>query len=67
VLADLLEVTATCIGDTVKQTREILEDHGHATGVARSGSPPLTPCSPSWTATCARRAPGSSSDCPTQP
>ena len=34
VLADLLEVTATCIGDTVKQTREALEDHGHATGVA---------------------------------
>ena len=33
VLADLLEVTATCIGDTVKHTREILQDHGHATGV----------------------------------
>jgi transposase len=29
VLADLLEVTATCIGDTIKQTREALEDHGH--------------------------------------
>ena len=29
VLADLLEVTATCIGDLVKETREILEDHGH--------------------------------------
>jgi Rhodopirellula transposase DDE domain len=29
VLSDLLEVTATCIGDTVKQTREALEDHGH--------------------------------------
>ena len=32
VLADLLEVTATCIGDLVKETREILEDHGHDTG-----------------------------------
>jgi hypothetical protein len=35
VLSDLLEVTATCIGDTVKQTRVDLEDHGHTTGVAR--------------------------------
>jgi Rhodopirellula transposase DDE domain len=34
VLADLLEVTATCIGDLVKQTREVLEDHGHDPGVA---------------------------------
>ena len=34
VLADLLEVTATCIGDLVKETREILEDQGHATGTA---------------------------------
>jgi hypothetical protein len=34
VLADLLEVTATCIGDLVKETREVLEDHGHDTGVA---------------------------------
>jgi Rhodopirellula transposase DDE domain len=34
VLADLLEVTATYIGDLVKQTREILEDHGHDPGVA---------------------------------
>ncbi len=34
VLADLLEVTATCIGDLVKETREILEDHGHHPGVA---------------------------------
>ena len=33
-LADLLEVTATCIGDLVKETREILEDHGHDTGTA---------------------------------
>src|SRR5215211_2010405 len=31
---DLLEVTATCIGDTVKQTREALEDHGHTFGAA---------------------------------
>ena len=34
VLADLLEVTATCIGDLVRETREVLEDHGHATGTA---------------------------------
>jgi transposase len=34
VLSDLLEVTATCIGDTVKQTREALEDHGHTCGAA---------------------------------
>ena len=34
VLADLLEVTATCIGDLVKETREVLEDHGHATGTS---------------------------------
>ena len=34
VLADLLEVTATCIGDLVKETREILEDHGHDPGTA---------------------------------
>jgi transposase len=32
VLSDLLEVTATCIGDTIKQTREALEDHGHTCG-----------------------------------
>jgi transposase len=34
VLADLLEVTATCIGDTIQQTREALEDHGHTCGAA---------------------------------
>ena len=34
VLADLLEVTAVCIGDLVRETREVLEDHGHATGTA---------------------------------
>jgi hypothetical protein len=34
VQADLLEVTATCIADLVKETREVLEDHGHHTGVA---------------------------------
>ena len=34
VLADLLEVTAVCIGDLVGETREVLEDHGHATGAA---------------------------------
>lgn len=34
VLADLLEVTATCIAELVRETREALEDHGHATGTA---------------------------------
>jgi transposase len=34
VLADLLEVTATCIGDLVGETREALEDHRYATGTA---------------------------------
>jgi hypothetical protein len=34
VLADLLEVTATCIGDTVNQTREALQDHSHTFGAA---------------------------------
>ena len=34
VLADLLEVTAVCIGDLVRETREVLEDHGHTTGTA---------------------------------
>jgi hypothetical protein len=66
VLADLLEVTATCIGDLVKETREILEDHGHDPEWPRSGSPPTMPCSPSWTATCALHGPRSSSGCPTR-
>jgi transposase len=34
VLADLLEVTGTCIGDLVKETREVLEDHRYHPGVA---------------------------------
>jgi hypothetical protein len=34
VLGDLLEVTAPCIGDTVKQTRQALEDHGHTISAA---------------------------------
>jgi hypothetical protein len=34
VLADLLEVTGTCIADLVKQTREVLEDHGYQAGTA---------------------------------
>jgi hypothetical protein len=34
VLGDLLEVTATCIGDTVTQTRQALEDHGHTLSTA---------------------------------
>jgi hypothetical protein len=34
VLADLLEVTGTCVGGVVKETREVLEDHGHHPGVA---------------------------------
>ncbi len=39
VLADLLEVTATCIGDLVRETREALEDHGHAPGTAPARFP----------------------------
>ena len=34
VLADLLEVTGTCIGEVVKETRDVLEDHGHHPDVA---------------------------------
>jgi Rhodopirellula transposase DDE domain len=34
VLADLLEVTDTCIGSLVKETREVLEDHGRNPGIA---------------------------------
>ena len=35
VLADLLEVTATCIGDLVKETRRVLEDHDIHPGTAQ--------------------------------
>jgi hypothetical protein len=34
VLADLLEVTGTCIGGIVGETREVLEDHGYRPGTA---------------------------------
>ena len=34
VLGELLEVTGTCIGDLVRETREVLEDHGHNPGAA---------------------------------
>jgi Rhodopirellula transposase DDE domain len=34
VLGELLEVTATCIGSLVKETREVLEDHRHSPGAA---------------------------------
>jgi hypothetical protein len=34
VLADLLEVTDTCIGSLIRETREVLEDHGHNPGIA---------------------------------
>jgi transposase len=34
VLADLLEVTDTCIGSLIRETREVLEDHGHNPGTA---------------------------------
>ena len=34
VLGELLEVTATCIADLIPQTREVIEDHRHHTGVA---------------------------------
>jgi len=33
-LADLLEVTGACIGDLVRETREVFEDHGHSPGTA---------------------------------
>jgi hypothetical protein len=33
-LADLLEVSDACIGELVKETREVLEDHGHHAGAA---------------------------------
>ncbi len=66
VLADLLEVTATCIGDLVKETREILEDHGHDTGVAPVRFTTCDACSPSQTAICAPHAPRSSSSCRTR-
>jgi hypothetical protein len=41
--SDLLEVTATCIADTVTQTREALQDHGHTC----SGGPGPLPHRPS--------------------
>jgi hypothetical protein len=34
VLADLLEVTDSCIGSLVHETREVLEDHAHNPGIA---------------------------------
>jgi Rhodopirellula transposase DDE domain len=67
VLSDLLEVTATCIGDTVKQTREALEDHGHTCGAAPSASPLPKPSARSWIPIPAPRAPSSSGSCPTRP
>jgi hypothetical protein len=38
VLADLLEVTATCIGDLVKETREDPEDHDPGVAPVRFGT-----------------------------
>ncbi|MGV9387109.1 hypothetical protein ACWDRB_65815 [Nonomuraea sp. NPDC003707] len=35
VLTDLLEVTDVCIADLVKETRRVLEDHGHHAGAAQ--------------------------------
>jgi transposase len=35
VLADLLEVTQTCIGDLIKETRRVLEDDGYHPGIAQ--------------------------------
>ncbi|WSB82351.1 ISAzo13 family transposase [Streptomyces cellulosae] len=35
-LADMLEVTPTCIGHLVAETRRVLEDHGHQPGYASS-------------------------------
>lgn len=67
VLSDLLEVTATCIGDTVKQTRQALEDHGHTCDAAPSDPPLPKPSARSWIPIPAPRAPSSSSSCPTRP
>ena len=66
VLADLLEVTATCIGDLVKETREILEDHGHHPGVAPVRFTTCDALLAFATATCAPHGPRSSSGCPTR-
>jgi hypothetical protein len=66
-LSDRLEVTATCIGDTVKQSREALEDHGHTCGAAPSASPPPRPSARSWIPVPTPREPGSKSSCPTRP
>jgi hypothetical protein len=66
VLADLLEVTATCIGDLAGETREVLEDHGHATGTAVR-FPTAQALARSSTATPAPNAPGLSNSSPTRP
>jgi hypothetical protein len=63
VLADLLEVTATCIGDLVKETREDLEDHDPGVAPVRFGT--AQALSASWTAICARRGPRSPNGYPT--
>jgi transposase len=67
VLGDLLEVTATCIGDTIKQTRQALEDHGHPISAAGIRFATATPCSRSWQPIPALLAPRPSSSCPTWP
>ena len=67
VLADLLEVTDTCIGSLVHETREVLEDHAHNPESHRCASPPPTTCSPSSTRTSAPPGPRSSTPCPTRP
>ena len=67
VLADLLEVTATCIGDL--SGRPVRSSKTTATRPEwhQSASPPLMPCSPSSAAICAPHEPRSSTGCPTRP
>jgi hypothetical protein len=66
VLADLLEVTATCIGDTVTQTREALEDHGHTFGAAPVRFPTAQALRAFLDTDTRPREPRSSSSCPTR-
>jgi hypothetical protein len=61
-LSDLLEVTATCIGDTVKQTGEALETTATPAARPPSASPPPKPSARSWIPTSAPRGPSSSSN-----
>ena len=65
VLADLLEVTATCIGDLSRKPARSSKITATTRASPRSGSPPAMPCSPSQTVICAPHGPRSSSSCRT--